>query len=149
MAGRVGKTSILLRYVRDEYNDKQASYLDKQISEGAVAVKEKKLAAPETPEEYADVRRTKASCVLAAHGVGSAEYLGHSWAGEISRAGSDLLSGRGRRASCVRYHRRGLVHQGAEVGEGAAQDAGQRDRHCNSREQDRSGATAHREQRGG
>jgi len=42
MAGRVGKTSILLRYVRDEYNDKQvstlqASYLDKQISEGAVA----------------------------------------------------------------------------------------------------------------
>mmetsp|Transcript_63989 Transcript_63989/g.176766 ORF Transcript_63989/g.176766 Transcript_63989/m.176766 type:complete len:151 (-) Transcript_63989:22-474(-) len=36
-AGRVGKTSILLRYVRDEYNDRQqstlqASYLDKRVS---------------------------------------------------------------------------------------------------------------------
>jgi len=35
--GRVGKTSILLRYVRDEYNDRQqstlqASYLDKRVS---------------------------------------------------------------------------------------------------------------------
>mmetsp|Transcript_883 Transcript_883/g.2389 ORF Transcript_883/g.2389 Transcript_883/m.2389 type:complete len:204 (-) Transcript_883:132-743(-) len=38
--GRVGKTSILLRYVRNEYSDKQvstlqASYLDKQVSVGA------------------------------------------------------------------------------------------------------------------
>lgn len=37
--GRVGKTSILLRYVRGEYNDKQqstiqASYLDKRVTVG-------------------------------------------------------------------------------------------------------------------
>jgi Ras-related protein Rab-21 len=36
-AGRVGKTSILLRFVRGEYSDKQqstlqASYLDKRVS---------------------------------------------------------------------------------------------------------------------
>jgi GTPase SAR1 family protein len=35
--GRVGKTSILLRYIRGEYDDKQvstlqASYLDKKIT---------------------------------------------------------------------------------------------------------------------
>lgn len=35
--GRVGKTSILLRYIKNEYNDRQvstiqASYLDKKIS---------------------------------------------------------------------------------------------------------------------
>ena len=37
LAGRVGKTSILLRYIRGEYDDKQvstlqASYLDKKIT---------------------------------------------------------------------------------------------------------------------
>ncbi|CAM9926889.1 unnamed protein product [Ectocarpus fasciculatus] len=38
--GRVGKTSILLRYIRGEYDDKQvstlqASYLDKRVTVGA------------------------------------------------------------------------------------------------------------------
>ena len=37
LAGRVSKTSILLRYIRGEYDDKQvstlqASYLDKKIT---------------------------------------------------------------------------------------------------------------------
>jgi len=37
--GRVGKTSILLRYVRDEFQEKQqstlqASYLDKKLAVG-------------------------------------------------------------------------------------------------------------------
>ena len=41
--GRVGKTSILLRYTRGEYNDKQvstlqASYLDKKIDVGTTSV---------------------------------------------------------------------------------------------------------------
>ena len=38
--GRVGKTSILLRYIRGEYDDKQvstlqASYLDKRVTVGS------------------------------------------------------------------------------------------------------------------
>mmetsp|Transcript_8924 Transcript_8924/g.11833 ORF Transcript_8924/g.11833 Transcript_8924/m.11833 type:complete len:209 (+) Transcript_8924:136-762(+) len=41
--GRVGKTSILLRYIKGEYNDKQtstisASYLDKRVQIGAETV---------------------------------------------------------------------------------------------------------------
>ena len=41
--GRVGKTSILLRYTRGEYSDRQistlqASYLDKKINVGATSV---------------------------------------------------------------------------------------------------------------
>ena len=41
--GRVGKTSILLRYIRGEYSDQQvstlqASYLDKKISVGGTSV---------------------------------------------------------------------------------------------------------------
>ena len=41
--GRVGKTSILLRYIRGEYTDQQtstiqASYLDKKISTGGSTV---------------------------------------------------------------------------------------------------------------
>jgi Ras-related protein Rab-21 len=40
-AGRVGKTSILLRYIRGEYDDRQistlqASYLDKRITVSGV-----------------------------------------------------------------------------------------------------------------
>lgn len=40
-AGRVGKTSILLRYIRGEYDDRQistlqASYLDKRITVAGV-----------------------------------------------------------------------------------------------------------------
>ena len=39
--GRVGKTSILLRYTKGEYNDRQvstlqASYLDKKVSVGGI-----------------------------------------------------------------------------------------------------------------
>lgn len=41
--GRVGKTSILLRYTRGEYSDRQvstlqASYLDKKIDVGSASV---------------------------------------------------------------------------------------------------------------
>lgn len=41
--GRVGKTSILLRYIKGEYTDRQvstlqASYLDKKINVGATSV---------------------------------------------------------------------------------------------------------------
>ncbi|GLE02333.1 hypothetical protein PINS_up011171 [Pythium insidiosum] len=111
--GRVGKTSILLRYIKGEYDDRQvstlqASYLDKRLL----------------------VDNSKVQLSL--------------WdtAGQerFHALGPDLLPRRGRRAAGVRHHGRGVVPQGAHVGEGAAAHRGRRHRHLDRGQQGRSAA---------
>lgn len=80
-AGRVGKTSILLKFVKDEFDDKQASsmdasYMEKVVSvdgtvsgDSGVSVLKPSLPHPATPPRA---------------GAGpQAQYLGHGRAGAI------------------------------------------------------------------
>ena len=91
VAGRVGKTSLVLRYCKDTFSDKQvstiqASYLTKRITLGSTAC------------NLSIWVRVLALIVVFVHVLShfTEAHTGHGWTRAVPCARADLLSRRGR-----------------------------------------------------
>lgn len=102
-AGSVGKTSLVLRYCKDEFNDKhittiQASFFTKRLTVGTARVKLAIWVRGQTNKEGTSVARSIRS-----------PSTGHGWSRTLRGAGTHLLSRRQRRFARVRHHGPAIV----------------------------------------